>query len=145
METMPDVIILRGLPGVGKTTIANFLAERLASENGAVVLSSYDFFMSKDGEFIFDKTKIQAAHKWNFERFKQAVAKQLSPIIIDNSNIQRFHYYHYVDYAQRHDYRVSILTLPHNNLSDKELEVRTPHKLNRNAINKMRKTFVWEM
>lgn len=139
------VFVLRALPGAGKTELANFLANSLASDKGAVVLSSDDFFFSKEGRYDFDATRITDAHKWNFQRFKQAIDDGIETIIIDNSNIKQFHYYQYVDYGQRHDYQALILTIPHNDLSDKELEERTPHNISRKTIKKMRGDFEWEM
>lgn len=143
--TQGDVYIFRGLPGVGKTKLANDLARQLASEKGAVILSSDDFFLSNEGKFVFDKDKVQESHKWNFKNFRKAIEEGLSPIFIDNTNIKHFHYYHYIDYAQRHGYRVVVIIIPHNDVSDKELEARTTHGANRDTIRKMRKNFDWEI
>lgn len=141
------VFILRGLPGVGKTELALLLQSKFSDpERGAVILSSDDFFVNRETlEYIFDMTKVDAAHKWNFKNFKTAIEKKIKTIIIDNSNIKSFHYSHYVDYAQRHNYRVVVALLPHNDASDKELSLRTPHGINRNTIRRMRKDFEWEL
>lgn len=134
------VNILRGLPGVGKS----YLSERMMRENPkAITLSSDDFFI-ENGVYTFDKDKIDSAHKNNFERFKEAIKGELPYIIVDNTNIKSFHYRHYLDYAQRHNYLVLITILPHNDLSDRELEERNIHGVTRNTIRKMRNDFEWK-
>ena len=149
MDINKKIFILRGLPGVGKSTLASYLATNLAPKKGegkgAIILSSDDFFIASNGKYIFDDNKIVEAHKWNFKRFKEAIERELSPIIIDNSNYKKYHYYQYVDYAQRKNYSVAVIVIPHNDVSDKELEERTPHGIKRRTIEKMRRNFEWEI
>jgi predicted kinase len=148
-----DVFVLRGIPAVGKTKLAEFLHKNFCpsdalDERGkkAVILSTDDFFLQNNSrEYIFDKTKIQEAHQWNFERFKKEIEEQTPLIIIDNTNIKRYHFYHYVDWAQRHDYRVTILTIPHNDVSDRELAERSIHGADRGLIRRMRMDFDWKL
>ena len=137
-----DIFILRGLPGTGKTTLALFLSEVLPN---SVIISADDFFTNDNGEYNFEKEKIQEAHKETFELFKNHITAKKSTIIVDNTNIKAYHFYHYIDYAQRYDYRVSVITIPHNDVSDKELSDRTPHGIDRGLIRKMRKDFEWQM
>lgn len=142
------VNIFRGLPGVGKTKVANRIANEMNDQDGTnqttcVILSSDDFFI-ENGVYTFDKDKIDTAHKSNFERFKKAIEDSVPYIIVDNTNIKSFHYRHYLDYAQRHNYLVLITILPHNDLSDRELEERNIHGVTRNTIRKMRADFEWE-
>ncbi len=137
------VHIMRGLPGVGKSVIAEILKK---IHPDSVVLSSDDFFIDeKTGEHSFDKERIKEAHEWNFERFKKAIEAEVPNIIIDNSNVKKYHYHHYLDYGQRHNYLVSIVTIPHNDVSDKELTERNIHSVSRETIRRMRKEFEWEI
>lgn len=134
---------MRGLPGVGKTALANVL--RTLDEK-SVVLSSDDFFYdAKTQTHKFDKEKIQEAHEWNFERFKKAVESGTKNIVVDNSNVKNYHYHHYLDYGQRHDYLVSVVTIPHNDVDDKRLVERNIHGVSRETIRRMRKEFEWEI
>ena len=140
-QLIGDVIILRGLPGIGKTSLAMQLANIAKSH----VLAVDDFFTTDGGVYEFDKEKLQEAYKWNFERFKEAIKNKTPLIIIDNTNIKAFHYYHYLDYAQRNSYRVAIVILPHNDVSDRELSERSPHGVSKSIIYKMRKEFQWDL
>lgn len=135
--------ILRGLPGVGKTVLAEVL-KRIHVDS--VVLSSDDFFYDeKTKTHNFDKERIKEAHEWNFERFKKAIEANIPNIIVDNSNVKKYHYHHYLDYGQRHNYLVSVVTIPHNDVSDKELTERNIHNVSRETIRRMRKEFEWEV
>jgi broad-specificity NMP kinase len=143
-ESLGDVIVLRGLPGIGKTSLAEKLALSI-KPLGSNILSVDDFFTTDNGVYEFDKEKLQEAYKWNFEKFKKALESKIPLIIIDNTNIKAFHYWHYIDTAQRNNYRVSILILPHNDVSDRELSERTPHAVSKSTIYKMRREFQWDL
>lgn len=128
------VFIIRGLPGSGTEVISNAL-----SAGGFPVISAYDFFPGK----IFNKEGMAAAYKDCFERFKTEISKDTPLIVVHNPNIKTYHYYHYLDYAQRMGYIVSVVTLPHNTYSDKELSDKSGVELN--FIRQMRRQFEWEI
>lgn len=136
-DKVGTIFIMRGLPGVGKSVLADVLR---VINSGSVILSADDYF--KEG---FDKDKIKDAHEWNFERFKKAVESKCPNIIVDNSNVKKYHYHHYLDYGQRHNYLVSVVTIPHNDVSDRELFERNIHSVSRETIRRMRKEFEWEI
>lgn len=56
---MGKLIIIRGIPGSGKSTLAKTLATAF---NGAVFEA--DAFFMKDGQYVWDRDKISAAHRW---------------------------------------------------------------------------------
>ena len=138
-----SIFVLRGLPGSGKSTISEIL--KLIHKD-SLVLSSDDYFWDVGtNSHKFDKDKIQEAHKWNFDRFKKSIEVKVPIIIVDNSNVKLFHYHHYLDYGQRHNYLVTVVTIPHNDVSDKELTERNIHGVSRETIRRMRKEFEWEI
>jgi tRNA uridine 5-carbamoylmethylation protein Kti12 len=137
------VIILRGLPGAGKTWLSKAYLSHMSPDS--VILSSDDFFVGADKVFKFDKDKIEEAHKANFEKFKKAIADSRELIIVDNTNIKKFHYWHYLDYAQSNNYLVTIMTIPHNDVDDRRLAERNIHGVSSFTIRGMRRSFEWEM
>ncbi len=141
-DKIGTIFILRGLPGIGKSSLADVLR---TIHSSSVVLSTDDFFWdAKNKIHSFDKEKIKEAHEWNFDRFKKAIEANCPNIIIDNTNIKKYHYHHYLDYGQRHNYLVSVVIIPHNDSSDKELTERNIHGVPRETIRRMRKDFEWE-
>lgn len=74
-------IIMRGLPGSGKS----FKARKLV-EDGQI-FSTDDFWCLKDPKvYNFEKNKLGYAHRWNQRRVAAAVKAQLPVIIVDNTN-----------------------------------------------------------
>lgn len=51
------LVLIRGLPGSGKSTIAKML-------DGFVHLEADMFFTKEDGEYIYEREKIKEAHEW---------------------------------------------------------------------------------
>lgn len=107
------LVLMRGLPGSGKTT----LAKEMKGPTG-VVLSTDDFFCDKHGRYIYDPSKIGEAHQWNKHRAIQRLKQGKTPIIIDNTNLQAWEMKPYVQLALQYGYEVTIL------------DVGTPWKLN---------------
>ena len=142
---MKFCFVLRGLPGTGKDEIAKYLAQLpyAAESNPPAITLSTDQFFIKDGKYQFDKTKLKEAHEATWEAFKSAISSDSQVIIINNTNIKKFHYAHYVDYAQRHGYLTSVVIIPANDVSDRELATRNVHNVDQGTISKMRKEFEW--
>lgn len=74
-------IIIRGLPGSGKTTWAN----KQFSDKTKFLICSADKFFEKDGTYLFDTNKIKDAHLWCLSEAKRAKSLGLIPVI-DNTN-----------------------------------------------------------
>jgi predicted kinase len=75
----PKLILIRGLPGSGKTT----LAESIASVSEAEHFEADMYFM-KDGVYCFDKNQIGVAHKWCYEKTWNQLCKK-ETVIVSNT------------------------------------------------------------
>ncbi|XP_030331469.1 NEDD4-binding protein 2-like 2 isoform X2 [Strigops habroptila] len=98
------LLILRGLPGSGKTTLSRVL---LGQSHDGIVFSTDDYFRQQDG-YTYNAAQLGDAHDWNQKRAKQAMEQGKSPIIIDNTNTQAWEMKPYVEVALEKGYRVEF-------------------------------------
>ena len=77
---MKTLFVMRGIQGSGKS----FLAKSLV-KNGQIF--SADDYFSIEGKYNWTIEKLSDAHKWNSKRVFQAIKSNISPIVIDNTNI----------------------------------------------------------
>ncbi|NXO33942.1 N4BP2 protein, partial [Locustella ochotensis] len=128
------LVLLRGVPGSGKS----YLARNLLEDNpGGIILSTDDYFY-KHGQYCYDPDCLGEAHDWNRKRAKEAFEMRISPIIIDNTNIQAWEMKPYVTLAQQFKYKV-MFREPDTwwKFKPKELERRNIHGVSKEKIKRM--------
>ncbi|XP_068259127.1 NEDD4-binding protein 2 isoform X3 [Nyctibius grandis] len=128
------LVLLRGVPGSGKS----YLARTLLEDNpGGIILSTDDYFY-KHGQYHYDPDCLGEAHDWNRKRAKEAFEMRISPIIIDNTNIQAWEMKPYVTLAQQFKYKV-MFREPDTwwKFNPKELERRNIHGVSKEKIKRM--------
>ncbi|NWH36147.1 N4BP2 protein, partial [Chloropsis hardwickii] len=128
------LVLLRGVPGSGKS----YLARNLLEDNpGGIILSTDDYFY-KHGQYHYDPDCLGEAHDWNRKRAKEAFEMRMSPIIIDNTNIQAWEMKPYVTLAQQFKYKV-MFREPDTwwKFKPKELERRNIHGVSKEKIKRM--------
>ena len=131
---MKELIILRGLPGSGKSTRAKELAT-----DESIICSADDFFIH-NGIYRFDANRLHEAHETCFAKAKQAMILNTQTIIIDNTNTQKWEYQKYLDLAYMYGYEVDIEMI--GNLTDIEIyHKRNTHNVPKEAIERMAKRF----
>lgn len=107
MEKGKTLILLRGLPGSGKSTTAKLLG---AGGAGYAHFEADMYFM-EDGEYKFDPSKIKDAHKWCQTSVEQAMllnytAGYNDTIIVSNTFTQEWEMEPYYKLAEPWGYRV---------------------------------------
>ena len=95
------IIILRGLPGSGKTTLAQRIKQQYPE---TVICSADDFFTKPDGAYCFDPELLTHAHKACERKYISAIASGLksserSIIIVDNTSSRFIEYQNYIHIA----------------------------------------------
>ena len=82
------LVILRGLPGSGKTSFAKELTEDLKKKGISTTTSSTDdYWYDDEGNYLFDPYFLRDAHEWNQNRVRQDLKANVSVVIVDNCNM----------------------------------------------------------
>jgi T4 RnlA family RNA ligase len=105
------MIILRGLPGSGKSTFTKIINEILQNVNKC---SADDYFTDYSGNYNFDKSHLEDAHNYCFELCK-SLCESNDPmeqaIIIDNTNSTLNEYKKYINLAKDNLYDIIIVEI----------------------------------
>jgi len=97
---MKQVIVLRGLPGSGKSTVAHKL--------GGTVVSADDLFETPEG-YRFDPGRIGEAHNACFRAFIEAVQAGEPLVVVDNTNTMVAEMAPYMLAAGAYGYEAKVL------------------------------------
>jgi len=96
----PVVVILRGLPGAGKSSYA-------ASLKGAKIVSADHYFDTPVG-YRYDKSKISDAHRACMRKFLDLLGAGERLVVVDNTNVRSMYWSPYATVADAMGYRVEI-------------------------------------
>jgi predicted kinase len=106
---MRTLIILRGLPGSGKSSFANFMWQ------SGVIFEADKFFYDADGNYNWDASKIKEAHEWCQHEVEEAMignkqnGKYFSEIVVSNTSTTANEMEPYLALARKYDYKVVSL------------------------------------
>ncbi len=103
-----SLILLRGLPGSGKTTLAGVLSEG----NTYPVFSVDDYFTNTEtGEYRFDFKSNHIAYRQCEEHTQQAMQQGISKIIVHNTFTINWELEPYFKLASEHHYTLFVVTV----------------------------------
>ena len=104
---IPKVLTLvRGLPGSGKSTFANFVW------NDYAICEADKFFYDKEGNYNFDASKLKQAHEWCRNEVEtrmkdnEANPQYYPEIVVSNTFTQEWEMEAYYELAKKYDYLV---------------------------------------
>lgn len=112
---MKNLYLIRGVPGSGKTTLAETLGYMISGS----VYSADDHFMV-NGEYQFDSTKLKQAHSWCLRSVRGEMRDfNLDNIFVANTFTQEWEMKPYLDMAEEYGYRVFTIIVEnrHDNKS----------------------------
>lgn len=108
MENKNSLILLRGLPGCGKSTLAGIL-----SENGEYpVYSIDDYFTNVETcEYKFEFQKNHLAYKQCEEKTESAMKDKIKKIFVDNTFTTQWEMEPYFKLASKYKYQMFVITV----------------------------------
>jgi predicted kinase len=129
------VVVLRGLPGTGKSTYAE------KHYNDAVVCSADSFFVNEEGKYEFDSRKLPQAHQHCLHLFIEAVINGEKVVVIDNTNTCIWEYENYIFLAEKLGYQIQVIRIRFEKSDIPVLEKRNIHNVPIFAIEQMFERF----
>lgn len=121
---MKTLILLRGLPGAGKSTFAKSL--------GCPVFEADQYFIDLEtGEYKFDASKIKVAHNWCKLLVEHSMEDEVDKIAVSNTFTQEWEMDAYYELAKKYNYQVHSLIVEnrHGNKSIHDVPEETIKKM----------------
>jgi tRNA uridine 5-carbamoylmethylation protein Kti12 len=127
-EYIGDLILLRGVPGSGKTTLGNAILFTNQS-NIQDVLSADNFFINEKEEYVFDFSKLKEAHNDCQVKCAERMRNEFSKIVVANTFTQEWEMEPYFLMAERYNYRIHTVIVENrhgnknvHNVPDEKIE-----------------------
>lgn len=113
------LIVLRAIPGAGKSTYAKKLRNEHWNYDTDIVIicSADDYFVRPDGLYDWNRNLLGRAHRWCQSKAKKWMSYdydeevESSIVIIDNTNIKKKDYKIYLDMAEEYNYEVEEVVI----------------------------------
>ncbi len=105
---MADLILVRGVPGSGKSTFAKKMVDMMPS----MIHLEADMFFVNDGQYRYDPTLIPAAHQWCRDRLKFHLEAD-AHVVVSNTFVRRWEIESYLSIVPSHT-NVTVITVHGN-------------------------------
>jgi predicted kinase len=109
METNQHLILLRGLPGAGKTAFAKLISE----SSTYPFFSVDDYFTDKEGNYLFEFSENYKAYAQCLSSTENALKIGISKVIVHNTFTMAWEMEPYFNLANKYNCILHILTVEH--------------------------------
>lgn len=141
---MPNLLIIRGIPGSGKSTYAKSLLASSSGDcylvtpnyKGVIYTHHYEadmFFIDNTGKYTFDKKYIKTAHEWCYNNTLKALADN-NNVIVSNTFVKLWELDKYFNIKD-------IITNLNIELVEILTEYNSIHEVPEATIQRMKSTF----
>jgi predicted kinase len=103
------VIILRAIPGAGKSSFADYVKSEYPPSD-ATICCADDYHMV-NGEYVWKAENIHKAHDWCQQKFRSALAAGRRLVIVANTNTREQDVLVYKRMAEEFRYTVFVVTV----------------------------------
>jgi len=125
---MTKLYIVRGNPGSGKSTYAKSLMQHIKNS----VHYEADMYFMYNGEYIFDKTKLGAAHEWCLMSTQKSLQEGKN-VIVSNTFTTLRELQPYIDFCNKNGFEFLVIRM--NN------DFGNIHNVPEDVIQNMKKRF----
>lgn len=132
---MKRLIILRGLPGSGKTTFATFLKRSIQGSKEVCADDCWDYDYTDPNTPGFTKSGIEKAHTKCFETVEEYMNEKVECIILHNTNTTEKEMYKYIQLANENNYQVVSLVVENRH------ESKSVHNVPEETLERMKNRF----
>ncbi len=148
------VLIARGVPGAGKSTLVHWIAQLAAGleskswiqdsvtyygfpgfQIDVAIHSTDQYFVNEQGEYHYNASKIGLNHSKNYKAFKESLERGIPLVIVDNTNTTSSEFDKYRKHAESLGYWVTFMVQPHPTVG--EAAERNVHQVPSDVIKKM--------
>jgi len=108
-DKIGDLILLRGLPGAGKSTVGHLIMTGGGMTDKVIEADSY--FYDHMGNYNFDPSKLPAAHNYCKTMVTDYMKMMKPKIVVANTFTQEWEMKPYYELAERYGYNVHTLVV----------------------------------
>lgn len=119
-----ELIIVRGLPGSGKSKIAKEYEKK-----GYVLVEANHYFI-KNGKFEYEPRKINDAHNWCRRRVYELMNEGKN-VVVANTFLKFWEFQNYLDYVRELGYGLEIIVAGEKGKTEFEIGVEKMAKMNK--------------
>ena len=106
---MKQLILFRGLPGAGKSSLAEALCHDVYSA---------DMYFERTGEYHFDPKELPIAHEWCRSHVESALHAEVPTIGVANTFTRDWEMKAYFELAEKYNYRISTVIVENRHNSE---------------------------
>jgi predicted kinase len=113
------LILFRGLPGSGKTTLAKLLLNTLSDYSDETVsIAADDYFTDCFDEYHFDPNRIGDAHEWCYSQAESYMQAEFVAIGVHNTFTTESEMQPYFELAKHYGYQVHTVIVENRHGSE---------------------------